>query len=258
MELTAPNTLRLRTPEGITFALPLAGPVTRMLAWMIDVAVLGVAAALLGLATALLGWMAPDLALAAGTLGFFALQLGYPMATEWLWRGQTIGKRLLRLRVVDVHGLKLHFSQIAIRNLLRAVDILPGAYLVGGLAALLSRRAQRLGDFAANTVVIRVPRLHQPDLDQLLAGKFNSLRAQPHLCARLRQQVTPAEAALVLSALLRRDELEPPARVALFGELAVHLRGKVEFPPETREGLPDEQYLRNVVDVLYRARAAGP
>ena len=260
MTTDSANTLRLRTPEGITFALPLAGPVTRLLAWLIDVAVVLVVTILLGSAVALLGWLARDLAAAVATIGFFALQLGYPLATEWFWRGQTLGKRLLRLRVVDVQGLKLHFSQIAIRNLLRAVDILPGLYLVGGLAALCSRRAQRLGDFAANTVVIRTPRLTQPDLEQLLAGKFNSLHAHPHLCARLRQQIAPDEAALALSALLRRDELDPVARVELFRELSKQLRARVVFPPEDIESLPEEQYLRNVVDVLYRPKVGtdGP
>ena len=113
-------------------------------------------------------------------------------------------------------------------------------------------KCQRLGDIAANTIVIRIPRVAEPDLDQLLAGKFNSLRQHPHLAARLRQNVSPAEAAVALQALLRRDELEPVARVELFAELAGHFRAKVEFPAEATDGIADEQYLRNVVDVLYR------
>ena len=96
----------------------------------------------------------------------------------------------------------------------------------------------------------------RPDFDQLLAaGKYNSLRSHPHLVARLRQSATPTEAAVALQALLRRDEFEPVARVELFGELAAHFRAKVEFPPEATDGVGDEQYLRNVVDMLYRTRA---
>jgi hypothetical protein len=152
--------------------------------------------------------------------------------------------------------LKLHFSQVAIRNLLRAVDMLPGFYLVGGLACLWSRRAQRLGDIAANTIVIRSPKLGEPDLDQLLAGKYNSLRAYPHLEARLRQRVSPGEAALAVQALVRRDQLEPAARVDLFAQLAAHFRSKVVFPAEALDGITDEQYVRNVVDVLYRTGQA--
>jgi hypothetical protein len=127
--------------------------------------------------------------------------------------------------------------------------------LVGGLACLLSRRAQRLGDIAASTVVVRIPRHEEPDLDQLLAGKFNSLRNHPHLEARLRQRLSPAEARIGLQALLRRDQLDAAARVDLFHHIAAHYRAAVQFPPEDTEGITDEQYVRNVVDVLYRPKS---
>ncbi len=146
----------------------------------------------------------------------------------------------------------LQFSQIVIRNLLRFVDMLPAFYLVGGIACLASRRAQRLGDFAANTIVVHNPKIQEPDLDQLLAGKFNSLREYPHLAARLHQRVSAGEARVALQALIRRDELNAQARVELFGEIAAHFRSLVEFPPEATEGITDEQYVRNVVDILFR------
>ncbi len=92
-------------------------------------------------------------------LGYFVVQVGYGIACEWLWRGQTVGKRLLRLRVMDAQGLHLQFSQVALRNLLRFVDSLPAFYLVGGLVSLLNSRAQRLGDFVANTIVIRASKI---------------------------------------------------------------------------------------------------
>ena len=86
---------------------------------------------------------------------------------------------------MDEQGLRLKFSQVVIRNLLRPVDGLPLAYLLGGLACLISKRAQRLGDLAAGTIVVRHPTIFQPDLDQLMAGKYNSFRDYPHLEARL-------------------------------------------------------------------------
>ena len=156
--------------------------------------------------------------------------------------------------VVDAEGMRLQFDQVATRNLLRVLDALPVIYFVGGVACWINRKCQRLGDVAANTVVIRAPELAEPDLDQVLAGKFNSLRQYPHLAARLRQRVTPAEAGVALQALLRRDHFEPAARIGLFAELAEHFRAKVEFPAEATDGVADEQYLRNVVDVIYRPR----
>jgi hypothetical protein len=123
---------------------------------------------------------------------------------------------------------------------------------LGGIACLASRRAQRLGDFAANTIVVRNPKIQEPDLNQLPASKFNSLREYPHLAARLHQRVSPGEARVALQALIRRDELNAQERVELFSEIAAHFRSLVEFPPETTEGITDEQYVRNVVDILFR------
>jgi uncharacterized RDD family membrane protein YckC len=244
--------LHIRTPEGIVFSQLLAGPIPRFCAWFIDFVCIAVIISMLGFLLVLLQFMSPNLAGALGALGYFAIGIGYGISCEWGWRGQTVGKRLLRLRVVDAEGLRLQFNQIAIRNLLRFVDSLPFFYFVGGLVCWLSPKCQRLGDLAANTIVIRYPRISEPDLDQLLAGKFNSLRQYPHLTARLRQRVLPAEGAIALQALLRRDEFEPVARIDLFTTLAAHFRAKVEFPPEATDGITDEQQLRNVVDVIYR------
>lgn len=246
--------LQIRTPEGIVFTQLLAGPVTRFLAWLIDQLCVWLLCILLNLLLGALTVVSAGFATASLLLGFFVISIGYGIALEWAWRGQTVGKRLFHLRVLDGEGLRLQFHQIVVRNLLRFVDSMPLAYFVGGVACWLSPKCQRLGDLAANTVVIRYPRLAEPDLDQLLPGKFNSLRQLPHLAARLRQLVSPAEAAVALQAVARRDELEPAARVELFAALAAHFRAKVSFPAEAIDGVADEQYLRNVVDILYRTR----
>ena len=245
--------LVLRTPEGISFSLPLAGPVSRLLACAIDVACVSVLSSFAGAGLGLLGLVSADLARALMVLAYFVISVGYGMITEWFWRGQTLGKRILQLRVIDADGLRLTAGQVVVRNLLRFVDLLPAFYLVGGAFAATTRRAQRLGDIAANTIVIRNVRVAQPDLDQLLAGKFNSLREAPHLAARLRHSVSPAAAAVALQALVRRDELEPEARVRLFADIAAGFRSLVEFPPETADAIGDEQYVRDVVDIVYRS-----
>lgn len=258
MNTSRTSTLTIRTPEGVVFALQLASPVTRFLAWAVDLACISASISILGLALRLLDLINLDLSRAVSILVFFAAQIGYGFFCEWLWRGQTVGKRLLHLRVVDAYGLRLQFSQIVIRNLLRFVDMLPAFYAVGGLATLINARTQRLGDLAANTVVIRSPQIEQPDLEQMLAGKFNSLRSHPHLEARLRQKISPVETSLALQAILRRDEFEPRARAELFARLGEHFRSLVEFPPETCEHITDEQYLRNVVDTVFRSRKIKP
>jgi len=248
------NVLQIITPEGIVFSLLLASPVTRFLAYAVDFACISAACSVARRVLLAFGVLSPDFSTALTVLAYFVIQFGYCMSCEWLWRGQTLGKRVLRLRVVDAQGFRLQFSQVALRNLLRFVDFLPGFYLVGGLACLISRRSQRLGDVAANTVVIRNPRVRAPDLEKIQAGKYNSLRDYPHLEARLRQLVSAPEAALALQALLRRDHLEARARVELFEEIAAHFTSLVPFPPEATDGVSPEQYVINVVDILFRPR----
>ena len=249
--------LRIQTPEGIVFSYPLAGPIVRCFAWGVDLILITALTYGASVLCLLVGVFSGDFAIALMIICYFCISIGYGVAAEWLWRGQTPGKRMMRLRVMDVHGLRLQFHQVLMRNLLRFVDLLPGFYAIGGAACLLSQRAQRLGDLAANTVVVHLPKHAEPDLDQLLAGKFNSLRQHPHLEARLRQRVSPEEARLALQALVRRDELDPAARVQLFGALADHFKSLVAFPPESIEAMPDEQYVRNTVDILFRARSGA-
>ncbi|MBL9166937.1 MAG: RDD family protein [Verrucomicrobiales bacterium] len=247
--------LQIRTPEGLVFSQALAGPGARFLAWLVDCVVVFAAMMVLSSLAGLLGWISPELAQAFTVIGLFVINIGYRIGSEWVWRGQTVGKRLLRLRVVDAEGLRLSLGQVVLRNLLRFVDVLPAGYLVGGITALSNPLNQRLGDLAAGTVVIRIPVLLEPDIDQLLSGKFNSFRKYPHLVGRLRQKVSAPEAALALQAILRREDLAPEARVEVFHQIANYFRSILPFPPEVSESLPDEQYLRNVIDVLYRSQS---
>ena len=248
--------LTIRTPEGVTFTLPLAGPVSRSLAWIIDAAAIMACYKFIRVVTVLMGIIGPDLSTAISIFIFFALRTGYSIALEWYWRGQTVGKRVMGLRVMDVNGLRLQPSQIIIRNLLRVVDSLPLFYMVGGVTCMINRYGQRLGDLAGNTIVVNSNKGFEPDLDLILdKNVYNSLRTYPHLTARLRQQVVPEEAAVALHALMRRNELLPEARMALFDEIAGLFKSKVDFPQEAVEGVSDEQYVRNVVDVLFKAAA---
>jgi uncharacterized RDD family membrane protein YckC len=240
----------VRTPEGIEFSILLAGPVVRFLAWGIDMACISLVAGTVGVLLRLFSILSLDLGMALVILANFIITAGYGIGCEWLWRGQTVGKRVLRLRVVDEQGLRLQFSQVVVRNLLRVVDALPLFYMAGGAACLLSAKSQRLGDIAASTIVIRNPEISLPELERPDDDKFNSLAEDPHLAARLRQKVGRDDLAIALRAILRRDELEPAARVELFGELARHFRSLVRFPHEAVDGVTDERYVRNVVDVL--------
>ncbi len=251
------NSLIVRTPEGIQFSILLAGPVVRCLAWSIDTACIMLASGVIGALLGLFSIISADLSMAMIILANYIIAIGYSIGCEWFWRGQTLGKRVLRLRVVDEQGLRLQASQVVVRNLLRVVDSFPLLYMAGGIACLISGKSQRLGDIAASTIVVRNPEISLPELERLADDKFNSLAEHPHLAARLRQKVGHDELAVAMRALLRREELEPAARVELFGELADHFRSLVRFPHEAVDGVTDERYVRNVVDVVCNQLQGG-
>jgi uncharacterized RDD family membrane protein YckC len=82
------------------------------------------------------------------------LEIAYFMTAERLSGGRSIGKWLVGLRVVGADGSALSARASLVRSLLRLIDVLPTSYLIGFVVMVASRRRQRLGDFAAATVVV--------------------------------------------------------------------------------------------------------
>jgi uncharacterized RDD family membrane protein YckC len=250
--------LSLRLPEGVTFSYALAGPFSRFAAWAVDFAVVAAAWMVLRGLSGFLSLVGEDFAAAVSIVMYFLLSTFYMIVLEWLWDGQTLGKRLCRLRVMDASGMRLRFSQVFLRNLLRVVDSLPLAYALGGASTALSAKAQRLGDIAAGTVVVHESQPLIPDWGRAQSPKFNSLRKSRQGVARLRQNTRPGEAAIALQALLNREALQSSARVELFALLAAHFREKAKFPEADLEGISDEQFVRDVTDILFVTDLHGP
>jgi uncharacterized membrane protein SpoIIM required for sporulation/uncharacterized RDD family membrane protein YckC len=151
--------LRIDTPEQVSLELPLAGPGSRFAALLVDGLVLIVAGLAVGLPIAWagsIGLFSSGLVVALLAVLGVALFWGYFFAFEAFAAGQTPGKRLLRLRVVQEGGHPLSLRAAAVRNLLRIVDLQPGTLcLLGGLSMLVDSRGRRLGDLAAGSVVVR-------------------------------------------------------------------------------------------------------
>jgi uncharacterized RDD family membrane protein YckC len=251
----ASNVLKIETPEGVCFSLPLAGPVSRFLAWFIDMLAVTALSGAAGKLLYIVGVFSTDMMWALTVMSYFAINIGYGILFEWVWQGETPGKRVVGLRVLDAGGLKLQLSQIVLRNLMRFLDALPGLYVVGGASMVLTPRLQRLGDLAADTVVIRRKRVFVPDAVRLHSGeRFNSLLEVPHLAARLRQQVSPELAEVAYEAIMRRDELSAEARVDIFRQLADRFRAIVKFPDDLAGSLTDERYVRNALEIVTSSR----
>src|SRR5215212_5901761 len=99
---------------------------------------------------------APKWVLAVLIVAVSAVWSGYFAVFEWAWRGQTPGKRWLKLRVIREDGRPISFWEASVRNLLRPLDMFPmGSYSIGLIAVFVSTRDQRIGDMVGGTVVVR-------------------------------------------------------------------------------------------------------
>ena len=163
-ETTKLDTLQsVELTEGVEIRLRMAGPVLRASAYLIDLVLRAVillaGRILLGLSGIVIGnRVANGLML----LAWFLMDWLYPVIFEAGKRGATPGKRLLGLRVVQATGSPITLGQAVVRNFLRFIDSMPlFTYAFGMTSCLASKRFQRLGDLAADTVVIydRVPHL---------------------------------------------------------------------------------------------------
>src|SRR6266581_677928 len=148
--------LVVSTPERVSFDYQVAGLGTRGIAQILDLLIL--AGVLLGLyfAAIAVGQVGLDtLAYLIAVLGSFVIVFGYFWTCEAFWSGQTIGKKVFRLRAVGDRGEPMTFFQAGIRNIVRIVDFLPYGYGVGLVVLFVNGKGKRLGDLAAGTIVVK-------------------------------------------------------------------------------------------------------
>lgn len=242
------------TPEYVEFGFVLAGLYSRFLAWAVDGALVlfGSLAVLIVLQMTMAVF--PGFVSALGFIVWFLMDWGYGIALETALSGQTLGKRMLGLRVIQQSGVRVGFYQAALRNLVRPLDRLPVLYLVGGLAALFSSAQQRLGDMVAGTLVVRERRLRPPSGIARPSAEAGLLEDPLFLSRILRLSAEARE--LLLSAALRREELGMDARLSLFAALAQYLAEEVSLhkPPH----LSDEKLVLLVAAALAAQARQAP
>lgn len=182
---------------------------------------------------------------------YFLVDWGYAIFLEGLWSGQTVGKRLFGLRVIQESGVRVSWLQALLRNLARPVDRLPLFYFVGGAAALFTQSQQRLGDLLAGTVVVRERRLKIPASLSRPEGD-TALLGDPDFRARV-AKLSADEETVLFAAAMRREELGMEARLHLFSTLSQRLQDDLGFfkPPH----LSDEKLVLLVTASLAARKA---
>ena len=234
--------ITIPTPEGVSLELTLAGLGSRAISGLID---LFFKALLLGcllvVLLAILGVSAAFVIVPAIVLGM----LVYDVAFETLAGGRTPGKRMSGLRVVRSSGGPVDMTASVIRNAMRLVDGLVLWYVPTVVGILATKRNQRPGDLAADTVVIRDRR----EIDTLEhrpapAGDPFGTGARWDVSA-----VSAEDAATVRAFLERRSSLAAPARTRLATQLDAALRPLV--------GGVDERDPERFLEILYDAKRTG-
>jgi len=240
------------TPEAVPLDLETASIGSRFLALLIDIAIQGTLLFTVLFAFSRLaqggGW---PFAVALYFL-LFAVIWGYPIAFESLWRGRTIGKAALGLRVVTKEGGQIGFRHAAIRAALGLVDFGFGGGAVAVISVLLTADNQRLGDLAAGTLVLRertgarrpVPAGFDPPPG--LESYVDSLDVAA---------LGEADYGVARAFLLRAPSLRPEVRATLAAQVAEAVMGRVQPPPPA--DVAAEAFLACVA-AAYRRRSAGP
>jgi len=232
--------LTIETPEHIGLEFPLASAGSRFLAIAIDTLIqfgaFVVLAVIAALTTRVFQQTALTWALAILLLIAFLLYYGYFALFEAIWSGQTPGKRAIRLRVMSTSGRPITFYDSLLRNLLRIVDQVPGFYAVGLLAVFFTERNQRLGDLAADTVVVAERQIER--------GHVPPPTTRPLAHRRGAGRLTAEELAVIETFLSRRQDVPREVRLQTAKAIGDRVRRQLHVPAD--DSTPDEALLEEV------------
>jgi uncharacterized RDD family membrane protein YckC len=244
--------LRIDTPEQIALELPLAGIGSRFLALAIDTLIQSVfylITAMIFIFTLPLGssvfMFLPKLvgpALAIFIL--FAIYWGYFAFFESIWSGQTPGKRYAGIRVIKESGRPINAFDAIGRNLLRAVDGLPGIYGVGLVCMMFNQQSRRLGDFVAGTVVV-----HEKPTADVRPSSWNTSDREASVAPGM-THISPEELVLIETYLHRRWDLDKYVRVNTAVQIADRIKAKTGLQPQPHQHVDDflEEAARKIRD----------
>lgn len=193
----------VETPEGVALHLHPAGVMPRAAAWAIDFAIRLTAVFTVLSVVGVLG----ETGVGIGLVVMFAIYWTYPVLFEVLMDGQTVGKRVVGLRVIHANGTPVSWLASIVRNLMRTVDMLPVLYGFGVLAGFLDAQGRRLGDMVAGTLVVH------------LQGAVTPSQPPPVPVVLPDVALLPQERAAIVAFAERAGQLTPERQAELAGLL---------------------------------------
>ena len=256
--ITSDETLVIETPERVPLHFALASIGNRFIACAIDHTI-----QIVGLISIVIVFLiisnaadignrltnAPKWVIALLVIIQFVIIDGYFVIFEWVWRGQTPGKRIMKLRVIREDGRPISFYEAMIRNLLRVVDfIVPPFYSIGLVSVFATARDQRVGDLIAGTVVVREREAEAPAFAEVFASPISdpALRRtyKPVAFSADVSGLNEHEISVVENFLRRRWDLKDYPRQWMAWRVAMpilfKLRPQYELSTFTYEGFLEE------------------
>ena len=165
------NKIEITTTQNVTIEYALSGFIYRAVAFFLDVVILVVSCSLLALLVNLVFGKAAEIATYFTVTPVFFF---YSLAFEQFNNGQSLGKMALKIRVIRIDGEKAAFQDYFMRWIFRGLDLYASLCSIAGFGVLASSKNQRLGDFLANTVVVRIEKNERMKLQNLL--RLNKLK----------------------------------------------------------------------------------
>lgn len=261
---TLNDKLIIETPENIYLEFELAGLGSRFLAYLIDTVIqLLLAFALIYILAIVFGILGSALnnvsvasswQLALVGIIIFLIYEGYFITCETAWRGQSVGKKILNLRVVKDGGYPITFWDSVIRNILRVVDMLPPLWVIpsyglGSAILLANAQSKRIGDYVAGTLVIK---------EKPASGfeHFSALHINPeyirHIKIPFAHRIDGIEYYLLREFFYRKNLFPPYERQKMAQKLATHIKKTIKLDPDTYTN--DQRFLDDLMLLLESKR----
>ncbi len=195
------------TPENIEVEYTLADLGSRSAAAVIDIAIQMCVFMVIAVGMGILATFAPQLweqhygwVVGVGLLMWFLFSMGYYIGCETSMNGRTVGKRMLKLRVIRMNGQPITIKHAAIRNLLKLFIDMQG---IGVVMIFFSKHCRRLGDLAASTIVVSEANANAPVSLSTLTENMD----------RVSIYLSQEEQAILRAWMERRDRMERPDTV---------------------------------------------
>ncbi len=220
------NEIIVTTPENIEITYCLAGPLSRTAAAVIDFLIISIAVTIVSviafysfignvpferLMDRLISFNFSGIISAVYLIIVFAIIFGYFIINEMVFKGQSIGKKILGLRVIRENGRPISLAQSVIRNLIRFFIDNIG---IGIALMFFSKRLKRVGDMAAGTIVVS-ENSRKIEIDSLITDATQEVAAADPGKYKLSQQ----EVYLIKEYFSRKDS---------FLDGGVHVKARID------------------------------